>query len=608
MGKLIHFLLLTLLVGVFLLADMVVALAEVAVFSNRTRQKMTITTLSDGNSAARLELDIGESRAVFYRSSLRISHESDAIGKGVEVQPKSAYFFTRGPEGTGPLRMQQIGFGENEPLASPLAPVRLGNQQDRTTVTVKIVVDDDEPTHRRIWEGKLRNRISKASALLSRQCGIKLKVVAVETWDSDDRQHDFNRSMREFEREVVPSPAQLAIGFSSQYKVNTSRHHVGGTRGVLYPYIMLKERSPKTMDRERLELLLHELGHYFGASHSPEPQSIMRPLLTSSVQRQAGSRIQYDPVNTLLIALVADEIRNRDIKNLRQVSRPTKLRMQEIYSVLVKALPKDPAAGQFLQMLGASALPSVPRQKLKTPDRTLSRNASRVLGSLVSAVEARRPKDADAENARWYEGDSLTQFYVSRAALAALQFDPENAGRVYLTALGIYMDRTGALQKFPVTSRLVLEVETEHTRKRRLKILGKPTIYDRQDLAAHFFLSAYLTATFGADPAFNVGIAKEISDANGGTGFSFADLAADRAGVEFAKQVMSGQVSLDTLSEQFNIADYVPPVEDLAEGLSLEEFHKQYGDVKSAAFKEKLAEIEQLVLDLPGYRNSTTDN
>lgn len=591
-----------------LLVDSQPGSAEVTVFSNRTRQKLVVTVLTDGNSAAPLELDIGESRAVFYRSQLRVSYEKNAVGKSVEVLPKSAYFFTRGPQGTDALRMEQIGFGKNKPQASPLAPVRLGNQEDRTTINVKIVVDDDEPTHRRIWEGKLRNRISEASALLSRHCGIKLQVVAVETWDSDDRQHDFQRSMREFEREVVPAPAQLAIGFSSQYKVNSSRHHVGGSRGVLYPYIMLKERSPKTLDRERLELLLHELGHYLGASHSPEPQSIMRPLLTSSVQRQAGSRVQYDPVNTLLMAMVADEIRNRNIKSLPQVSRPTKLRMQEIYTVLARALPKDPAAGQFLQMLGVSSLPANVHKKVKTQDRTLSRNASRVLNSVVSAVEARRPKVAEGEAVRWYEGDDLTQFYVRRAALSALQFDPEDSGRVYLIALGIFMDRPGALQKLPVTAPLVKEVEAEHIRKRRLEVLGKPTIHDRHDLALHFFLSAYLTATFGADAAYNLGIAKELSDSNGGSGFSFADLAADRAGVEFAKQVSSGQVSLGTLSEKFTVSDYMPSIDGLAEGIQQEEFQKQFGDIKGEAFKERLAEIEQLVLELPGYRNPTTNN
>ena len=580
------------------------AAAEVTVFSNRTHSPLTVATIADSQGLAPLELEIGESRAVSYRNKLRIQFGEGLVQQNVEVHPKSAYFFTRGVNGQQPLRLEQIGIGDDQPKPTRLAPVKLGDEKDFATVKIKILVDDDEPTHRHLWEGKLRGRIAAASNILERSSGIRLQVVAVGTWNSDDRQHDFDRSMREFEREVVPAPADLAIGFSSQYKVIRGRHHVGGSRGILYPYIMLKERSPKTVDRERLELLLHELGHYLGASHSPEPQSIMRPLLTSSLQRQAGSRIQYDPVNALLMALMGEEMRLRGVTRLSQVSRPTKQRMTEIYSVLVKALPKDPAATQYLQLLGhAGPRLSVARPR-SSPDRQLANNSRRVLGQLVKAVEVRRPKPVDGRPAKWYEGDELSQFYVRRAALAAVQVEPDDIQRVYLVSLGVFMDSSAALRKVPLVSNLVSQIESEQLRSRKVQVLGTPTMQNRADLAQHFFLSAFLTATMGPDAALSIGLTKEMADANGGTGFSFADLAADRAGIEFAKQILAKRVALETVSERFRVADFMPPIDGLQEGLSMQTFKDQYGSLESKTFQAKLAEIDSLVRNLPAYRKT----
>ena len=75
-------------------------------------------------------------------------------------------------------------------------------------------------------------------------------------------------------------------------------------------------------------------------------------------------------------------------------------------------------------------------------------------------------------------------------------------------------------------------------------MIGEPTLLGRRDLAQHFFVSGYLTATMGAEAANAAGVAKELVDANTTSGFSFADLAADRAGVRFADGVMSRRFPL----------------------------------------------------------------
>ena len=55
-------------------------------------------------------------------------------------------------------------------------------------------------------------------------------------------------------------------------------------------------------------------------------------------------------------------------------------------------------------------------------------------------------------------------------------------------------------------------------------------LYKRIDLAQHFIASAAITSSINGQIAKAVGEEKELNDANGGSGFSFIDLAADKAG------------------------------------------------------------------------------
>lgn len=598
-----------LLLAVATCGDGAASFAEVAVFSNRTRERLTVSIVPDGKRSQPLTLAVGESRPIFFQSALRVLLNEGLTERSFQVDPKSAYFFTRG-QGNDPLRMEEIGLGKKKPAPSAPGATTLVNGYQPVTISVKLLVDDDEPTHRQLWEAKLRKRIAAASEILEKHSGVRLKVVAVGTWDSDDRQHDFFQSLREFEQEVSPQPAQLAIGFSSQYRVNSGRVHMGGTRGALHPYILLKERSPNTLETERLELLVHELGHYLGASHSPEPTSVMRPLLNRGVQRSAGSQIQFDPVNTLLMAMLGDELRNQQVRRLADVSPTTKKRMRQIYTVLTKALPEDTAAGQYLQLLGlAQRRPANPGQhQPKQPqvqNRELINGSRRIVAQLVRVTKARQPEktadDSSTEDPQWYTGDQLTEFYVRQAALVTLQLEPEELEQVLLTSLGVFLDDSDMLLKFPATSAFMSNVESKPQRDLRLEILGSPTMRDRRDLAQHFFVSAHLTATLGPRVALSLGLGKEMMDANGGSGFSFADLAADRAGIEFARHVLAGNISLEDLSQSFAVTDYLPLVDDLAEGLQLTELRSQFGEISDEAFQEELKQIERRVLELPVY-------
>jgi hypothetical protein len=122
-------------------------------------------------------------------------------------------------------------------------------------------------------------------------------------------------------------------------------------------------------------------------------------------------------------------------------------------------------------------------------------------------------------------------------------------------------------------------------------------------LIKHFVVSAAMTALLGEKEAALWGVGKELADAarQGGSGFSFADLAADRAGVRFAKGVLAGNPPVAGLATSFRIDNYLPPVDGLAEGLSLDKVIKTYGGQGDPRFKAQIKEIDRRIEALPAY-------
>lgn len=64
--------------------------------------------------------------------------------------------------------------------------------------------------------------------------------------------------------------------------------------------------------------------------------------------------------------------------------------------------------------------------------------------------------------------------------------------------------------------------------------LARATLRGRRDWTKHFFVSAALTVLSAQAPSDAIGLFKEELDAGKGSGFSFGDLMADRAGTTFA--------------------------------------------------------------------------
>ncbi|HNH24721.1 MAG TPA: hypothetical protein PK261_06995, partial [Accumulibacter sp.] len=106
------------------------------------------------------------------------------------------------------------------------------------------------------------------------------------------------------------------------------------------------------------------------------------------------------------------------------------------------------------------------------------------------------------------------------------------------------------------------------------------------------------------EPAANaIGLYKEIDDSRGGSGFSFAALAADRAGTLFGERLIGRSSQLDAaLAGPLTDADLLPSLSAFPEGFSAAEFKAQFGDRDSPAYRRLNDEIERRLAELPLYR------
>ena len=171
--------------------------------------------------------------------------------------------------------------------------------------------------------------------------------------------------------------------------------------------------------------------------------------------------------------------------------------------------------------------------------------------------------------------------------------DPAAENRALITALVVYVNGLSLAS--------LIEVPDD-TRYRPRRV--KQTLQGRVDLAQHFTISAAMAVNVGSVLADAVGLSKEIDDTDGGSGFSFTDLAADRAGVRFAEALAGAEAgsSQALLAHGGGEDDYMPPVSGLPEFMGADRFAREYGSVGSPAYDKVVAEIERRIAGLNLHR------
>ena len=137
-------------------------------------------------------------------------------------------------------------------------------------------------------------------------------------------------------------------------------------------------------------------------------------------------------------------------------------------------------------------------------------------------------------------------------------------------------------------------------RKGGLRLAG------RADFAQHFALSAFIAATGGEGLSDLAGLYKELRDAQEGSGFSFNDLAADRAGSRLGeastRSPQQARRVQDVLAGVKDAGVFFPRVNDLPEFMGQAEFQRRFGGVGAPAYRSMVAKIEARIAALALYR------
>ena len=165
--------------------------------------------------------------------------------------------------------------------------------------------------------------------------------------------------------------------------------------------------------------------------------------------------------------------------------------------------------------------------------------------------------------------------------------DPVDENRALLLVLGAWVNGRGMDKLVP-----------QNRRQGRLKSY-RLSLDGRSDFGQHFLTSAALVSAGDTTLSDAIGLFKEIKDANDGSGFSFSDLAADRAGTSFGA-LATGSTKQARLVQKLIAAgvketDIMPHVRDLPEYMGQAEFKRRFGGVGSPRYNKVRDEIERRV-------------
>jgi hypothetical protein len=169
--------------------------------------------------------------------------------------------------------------------------------------------------------------------------------------------------------------------------------------------------------------------------------------------------------------------------------------------------------------------------------------------------------------------------------------DRLSANRSAILALGIAIGD----ESFAKFARIKLD---EPLLNQLLLVRNGTTLNGRADWPRHFSLSAAIAVATHPFVSNATGLLKEELDSlSGGSGFSFGDLLADRAGIRFANAATRSRDSAIALAERVALdvktSEFFPTNSDLPENLSAVKFRESVGLVGSPRYQELTNEIEQ---------------
>ena len=185
-----------------------------------------------------------------------------------------------------------------------------------------------------------------------------------------------------------------------------------------------------------------------------------------------------------------------------------------------------------------------------------------------------------------------------QTAFASLPGEPMNTSEVQHNRAAILA--WGIAVGHPRLARLVGLDPTAELVQRAAALSQGTTLRGREDWPRHYALSAALAVLEHPLISDAGGLMKEQLDAlTGGSGFSFGDLAADRAGVRFATAATGSKGAAKAIQRRiqnrYSTDDFFPRSIDLPENLTLEQFRHDFGGIGAPRYQAQIDKIEELL-------------
>ncbi len=172
--------------------------------------------------------------------------------------------------------------------------------------------------------------------------------------------------------------------------------------------------------------------------------------------------------------------------------------------------------------------------------------------------------------------------------------DPQAESRAVIAVLAFYVNGKGLAAIVPGASTWP---------RPAAKIV---TLNGRTDSPQHFTVSAALAAHAGGPLSDAIGLYREVDDSRRGSGFSFNDIAADRAGTRFGETATQSAEHARGLQQRVSAgvreSDLMPEVGDLPEYMPEAEFKRRFGGIGAPAYQRMMQDIERRVAAVPLYR------
>ncbi len=187
---------------------------------------------------------------------------------------------------------------------------RSTSRGDAHVIRLHVMVDEAYRREHLRWQDRIEEQVAASSKELRAQFNVELEIVAIQEWTHDGSTQQLSEVLAALRAErPVGDSEDRVLAFTSSLPSPSSQQHQLGIAYELGEHMVLrgmqdhaerefieetlslrKKHLSDAIYRQRLEhkrttVLIHELGHSFGALHVKSPGQIMSPAYDHKTQR-----------------------------------------------------------------------------------------------------------------------------------------------------------------------------------------------------------------------------------------------------------------------------------------------------------------------------------